>query len=541
MSNVTDAEPSMVEPQIASAQMLRVNQAENRWRTLFASKTFIFWAFYSFMSLIVLGFDLTIPGQVLAMPAFNKQFGYNFKGTYVTRALYQSLWNGMTAIAQCIGALCSSWICNRFGRRVSYTFSSTICIIGIAIQFASRGWQLMMVGKAINGFGLGGCFCFGPLYVGENCFPELRGFYLVFLNSSIVYGQLFLALSARWSQMLPGNASWLTLLGMQWIFPVLTIALMPWYPESPYWILSKFDDLPRAKKELTKLYGSKNTGLIERRLTELQVEVVVMRNFAQKVTVWDCFRGSNWSRTCLTFLCGSTQQVIGTSFIFGYIGYWASLIGIKNPFDISIGVFVLGFAGNSIAFYTIERIGRRPLIVHGLLLMWVLLFLIGGLGFAATNNGALSAVTAFLFIWAFIYQTTLGAGALAFSSEISDLSLRAYTQPLVTIGNAGVGWIFGFVCPYMINPDEGNLGARVGLLFGFFGILSWVYVYFYVPETKDLSYTELSWLFDTKQNRRHFPEAIAKHRAEMDAAGIREMTGDDGLEKMTEVVHTEGV
>ena len=314
---------------------------------------------------------------------------------------------------------------------------------------------------------------------------------------------------------------------------------MPWYPESPYWILSKYNDAPRARRELTRLYGKQNEDLIERRFKELQVEVAVITNLSKEVTVRDCFRGSNWSRTCLTFLCGSTQQVIGTSFIFGYIGYWASLIGIQNPFNVSIGVFVLGFVGNSIAFYTIERIGRRPLIVWGLLLMWILLLLIGGLGFADKNPGALSAVTAFLFIWAFIYQTTLGAGALSFSSEISDLSLRAYTQPLVTIGNAGVGWIFGFTCPYMINPDEGNLGARVGLVFGFFGILAFIYVYFYVPETKDLTYTELSYLFDTKANRRHFPEAIARHRAEMDAAGIREVTGEDDIK--LEIHHLEKV
>ncbi|MCJ1396874.1 hypothetical protein MMC11_000064 [Xylographa trunciseda] len=539
MSGFTQPVPPPIEPQLASAQMLRVSQAENRWKTLFASKTFMFWSFYSFMSLIVLGFDLSIPGQVLAMPAFNQQFGYLYNGTWVTPALWQSLWNGMTAIAQCIGALCSSWISNKFGRRASYAFSSAICIVGVGIQFASRDWKLMMVGKAINGFGLGGCFCYGPLFVGENCFPELRGFYLVFLNSSIVYGQLFLALSAKWSAGLQGNACWLTLIGMQWIFPVATIALMPWYPESPYWILSKYNDLPRTHRELTRLYGKQNEALIERRFKELQVEVAVITNMSQEVTIRDCLRGSNWSRTCLTFLCGSTQQVIGTSFIFGYIGYWASLIGIQQPFDVSIGVFVLGFVGNSIAFYTIERIGRRPLIVHGLLLMWILLLLIGGLGFADKDHGALSAVTAFLFIWAFIYQTTLGAGALSFSSEISDLSLRAYTQPLVTIGNAGVGWIFGFTCPYMINPDEGNLGARVGLVFGFFGILAYVYVYFYVPETKDLTYTELAYLFDTKANRRHFPEAIAKHRAELDAMGLKEVTGEDDLKEAA--VHVEKV
>ena len=90
-----------------------------------------------------------------------------------------------------------------------------------------------------------------------------------------------------------------------------------------------------------------------------------------------------------------------------------------------------------------------------------------------------------------------------------------------------------------INPDEGNLGARVGLVFGFFGVLAYAYVYFYVPETKDLTYTELSYLFDTKANRRHFPEAIAKHRAELDEMGIKEITGEDDLKEAT--VHVERV
>jgi hypothetical protein len=82
ITNPAHAHPPMEAPKttavdasVPSAQMLRVDQSNNRWKTLFASKTFLFWALYSFISLIVLGFDLTIPGQVLSMPTSNKQFG----------------------------------------------------------------------------------------------------------------------------------------------------------------------------------------------------------------------------------------------------------------------------------------------------------------------------------------------------------------------------------------------------------------------------------------------------------------------------------
>jgi hypothetical protein len=70
------------------------------------------------------------------------------------------------------------------------------------------------VGKLINGLRLSMCFTFAPLYIGENCFPELRGFFLVFLNWSITYGQFFAALTARWSETLSGNAAWRVPIGM---------------------------------------------------------------------------------------------------------------------------------------------------------------------------------------------------------------------------------------------------------------------------------------------------------------------------------------
>jgi hypothetical protein len=85
--------------------------------------------------------------------------------------------------------------------------------------------------------------------------------------------------------------------------------------------------------------------------------------------------------------------------------------------------------------------------------MWVMLILIGGLAFAHGPNIPDVLVSLFI-IWGWIYNFTLGAGALVLSSKISDLSLRAYTQPLVTIANAGLGWVSNFVSPYLINPDE---------------------------------------------------------------------------------------
>ncbi|KAH8809341.1 general substrate transporter [Xylogone sp. PMI_703] len=525
--------------------LLVVDKPQNRWKTLLASKTFLFWSLYSFLSLVVIGFDLSLPGQVLSMPAFNKEFGRIFDNSYVTPALWQSLWNGLSQLGQCIGALLFTPIANYYGRRWSYIVASCTCIVGIALQFASHEWKLMLVGRLVNGLGLGMCFTFAPLYIGENCFPELRGFFLVFLNWSITYGQFFAALTARWSETLSGNAAWRVPIAMQWLFPVIALILIPFFPESPYFILTKYKDGEKARTALDKLYGKHNVELIERRMRELQIEIAVHDQISEGVTWKDCLRQSNLERTGLTFLTGATQQVIGTSFIFSYFGYFVALFGVAKPFDMSVVFYLAGIIGNSMAFYLIERIGRRTLIVQGLLIMWIMLILIGGLAFASGSNIPNTLVALFV-VWGWIYNLTLGAGALVLSSEISDLSLRAYTQPLVTIANAGVGWISNFVSPYLINPDEADLGAKVGLIFGGLGFLSWIWAYFYVPETNSFTYAELAYLFKNKTSRRKFPEAIAKYRQNLARSGVMDENVTAGVivtadgEKET-VEHAESV
>ena len=52
--------------------------------------------------------------------------------------------------------------------------------------------------------------------------------------------------------------------------------------------------------------------------------------------------------------------------------------------------------------------------------------------------------------------------------------------------------MIGFVSPYMINPDAGNLGAKVGFVFFGLGMPLCVLFYFFIPETKGLSFEDVS-------------------------------------------------
>jgi hypothetical protein len=86
---------------------------------------------------------------------------------------------------------------------------------------------------------------------------------------------------------------------------------------------------------------------------------------------------------------------------------------------------------------------------------------------------------------------------LALASEIPTPRLRAPTVSLVGITQGAAGWLIGFVSPYMINPDEGDLGAKVGFVFFGFGVPLCILFWFLVPETKGLSFDDVRgpWLF----------------------------------------------
>ncbi|KAE8550241.1 hypothetical protein EYB25_006462 [Talaromyces marneffei] len=71
----------------------------------------------------------------------------------------------------------------------------------------------------------------------------------------------------------------------------------------------------------------------------------------------------------------------------------------------------------------------------------------------------------------------------------------------------------GFVTPYIINPDEGNLGAKIGFVFFGLGIIASVLVFLYIPETKGLNFDEIDCLVSSGTNSRKFQGAIAEYRA----------------------------
>ncbi|KAF2491375.1 general substrate transporter [Lophium mytilinum] len=511
---------------------------EQKWHILWHQKRFTLWALYSAIGGVMFGFDFGLAGTLTALPAFQRVYGKPYASQssgYLVPANYQSGWAGISMGGLIVGVLLGGQLLERLGRRHSLAMGAGLTGIGVGIQLGSVEWKLFLGGRGVAGrlpIGFGLALTEFPVWIGENARDELRGLYLCLINGSIVLGQSALAWCAKGTSAIEGVWSYRALIVLQFVFVVILVGGYPFYPESPHYLLSK-DQTAKATKALTQIHGSGDPSLIDAELSRISANVrsskEVQASAAQKgPLLLQCFRGTNLKRTAIAILPVAAQQLIGAPFVLGYVTYFLELIGITEYFIVSTVLYAVMLLANISAFFFIETAGRRPLIVYGTVILTLLLILMGIVGYISMS-AAKWAVVVLIFLWSIVFQLTLGAIGFAIGSEISSLPLRASTQSIVGVTQGFMGWLVGFISPYLINPDAGNLGAKVGFVFAGFGVPLCVAFWFLIPETKGLGFDDMDYLFARKVPCRRFSEEIRQRRAaEVPATLDKEKGGRTG-------------
>lgn len=375
------------------------------------------------------------------------------------------------------------------------------------------------------GIAIGMMFTISPLWIGETCRPELRGFFLCFFNTSIVFGQFAIAAVARGSSYLDGKWQWwLPVVGM-YIFPAILTFGWLFFPESPYWLIRQ-GKTTQAQNALRRVYGFKNDAFynveVRRMATENNQALALQRSLTQSTrrtflgldlsAEAECFNRMNRKRTLTAIFAASGQQMIGATFVIGYATYFLDLIGVKDYFDASIVLYVVMLLASMAAFPLTEIMGRRTMIVIPQFMLCCMLLLIGILGCVPDQGKASWGIIVFIYIWAIIYQLSIGAVGFVLASEIATVRLRSTTQGLVTITNAAWGLIMQFTIPYMINPDAGNLGGKVGFIFLGTGLIAAIGGWYLYPETKGISFEAMDELYASGIAPRLFRRASEPQR-----------------------------
>ncbi|KAJ6103355.1 hypothetical protein N7486_005782 [Penicillium sp. IBT 16267x] len=149
------------------------------------------------LAFLLTGYDTVILGTITAVPYFKLEFGELYEGAYIIPSAWLSVWSAIAPIGSMFEAAAVGWFQDRVGRRWSLALSCVICAIGIAIAFCSNlpaemasRRDTFLVGRAIQGVGVGGAMAGGQTYLSETVPVTLRGSAMALSPTFMLLGEL---------------------------------------------------------------------------------------------------------------------------------------------------------------------------------------------------------------------------------------------------------------------------------------------------------------------------------------------------------------
>ncbi|KAK9144202.1 hypothetical protein Sjap_004105 [Stephania japonica] len=366
-------------------------------------------------------------------------------GLIVSGSLYGAL----------IGSILAFTIADYLGRRRELILSATMYLVGAIVTSIAPDFAIMVAMHA------------APLYIAETAPSQIRGrlislkeFFIVLgMLLGYIVGSLEIDISGGWRYMYATSAPIALIMGIG----------MWWLPPSPRWLL------------LCAIQGK--GSLQDARETAINC-LCVLRGAAIDVFRGKCLKALIIGAGLVLF-----QQITGQPSVLYYAATILQSAGFSAASDatrVSILLGLLKLIMTGVAVVAVDKLGRRPLLLGGVSGIVISLFLLASY-YTVLNSAPAVAVVALL-LYVGCYQLSFGPIGWLMISEIFPLRLRGRGLSLAVLVNFAANALVTFAFP----PLQSLLGAgMIFVLFGVIAILSLIFIFFIVPETKGLTLEEI--------------------------------------------------
>ncbi|KAH7148195.1 general substrate transporter [Dactylonectria macrodidyma] len=506
-TNKSASSNAHVETSVAEDDLARLgNQEEHelgKLETLRRYPRACAWILFAVWYVLLVSFENQASGNILGIPRFREDFGYFNDGNYVLHANWQSAFSGAPMASAIFGCLGGGYLADRFGRKPMLMAALVVSYAAITMEFVSTTNELFFGGKFLNGFATGCIATVCVSYLSEIAPLAFRGIATCLVGFSYTLGPLVSALIVKKTGTFESRWAYRAVFCAQFGFAFVVTPFIFFMPESPWWLMSKNRETAALKSLVSLGYRGEDGRM---KLSVIKQTLERVRAETEGVTYLECFRTTNLRRTLISIAPKCMQAFSGITFASSYATYYMQLAGFSTSksFTLQIVQQVISMTGSVMSWYFVDRVGRRNLTFWGLFSLTVILLAMGGCATATTNQDAIQATVAFILLYCWMYNLSIGAVAFTVLAEVSTSRLRAKTVGIGLAVVNGLNMMWSFVLPYLFNPDKANLGAKVAFIFGGCSVLSLVYLWFELPETAGRTYEELDQMFMKKIPARRF-------------------------------------
>lgn len=403
---------------------------------------------------------------------------------------YTDVWHGFTtssALIGCIlGALLSGLLAQHVGRKKSLFIAGVLFFISAWGSYAPetgilpKGEPTMTllvvfnIYRIIGGIGVGLASAICPMYIAEIAPANKRGALVSWNQFAIIFGQLvvyfvnYLIVRAHIDD--PAVVEWTQQVGWRVMFvsecvPAALFALLILLvPESPrYLALMGKDD--EALAVLSKLQDPERAAQTVREIHETAAE--------RREPLF----AFGWLVIFVGIMLSVFQQIVGINAVLYFAPRIFESMGVGDPMVFTVLMGIVNISFTLLAIFTVERLGRKPLLIVGSLLM-----AIGALGVAITNVISMPAYVAVvsILLYSAAFMFSWGPICWVYMAELFPNTIRSQATAIAV----AFQWISNFVVSSTFVPLYNHSHALAYIIYGVICLIAALFVWKLVPETK---------------------------------------------------------
>ena len=442
-------------------------------------------AFFASLDALLLGYDIGVVSGILVFVQDQ------FKLSLLETGNFAAALNA----AAIVGALASGYIADQFGRKPALFISSLMFTAGSFLMAGANSYKSLLLGRYIQGYGVGAGLLISPMFISEIAPPAFRGSLVTLSEVSLSLGVLLAYIVNVALSGLPNQWRWMLRLGA--VPGVLLTLRILFLPESPRFLVGQGKE-EEAKQVLRVVMDNEPESAADATLKEIKARAAEES-------------GSTWSMllhkgTLFAVLVGAVlaalQHAVGIESIIYHSPIIFEKAGIETKRHAMMGTVAMGcikLVFETYALLNVDRIGRRPLLLLGSAGLTGALLVLGASLRAKVMGGipgiTSSTYTIFGSIAAYSAFHAISFGPITWLvlAEIFPAVVKGKAMGIATTVNRCTSFIAALT--FLTMCDRMQWGGTVYVYAGF-SVFALIFYALFVPETTGMPLEDISPLFD---------------------------------------------